>query len=224
MKTIFIEAKYKGKIEIPQNIVNKLPNKLILFSSIQFLDSLEGIKKQLEESGKKVHILKSKNYYYNQSVSKAGQLIGCNIEKFDIDFDAFLYIGDGMFHPKTLLLENDKPVYVFNPLTNAMTILGKNERDTILKKIKGALAKFYSSKEIGVIISIKPGQQNIKKALGLKEKYPEKNFYFIVFNDIDFNQLENFHFVQIWVNTACPRIAYDDSIRTEKTIINIDDL
>ena len=54
------------------------------------------------------------------------------------------------------------------------------------------------------LISTKPGQSYFKHALKLKEKYPDKKFFFIVHETLDFASLEDFPFVQVWVNTACP--------------------
>ncbi|MBU4283524.1 MAG: diphthamide synthesis protein, partial [Nanoarchaeota archaeon] len=88
----------------------------------------------------------------------------------------------------------------------------------------GALIKFLSSKEIGVILTTKPGQEQLKEAFELKNKFKDKNFYFLIFDTIDFNQLENFPFIECFVNTACPRIALDDSIKIGKAIINLEDI
>ena len=42
--------------------------------------------------------------------------------------------------------------------------------------------------------------------------------------DIDFNDLENFNFIEMWVNTACPRIGYDDMLAQEKPIVDLSDI
>ena len=92
------------------------------------------------------------------------------------------------------------------------------------KKQKGALMKFMSSKEVGVLISTKPGQYNTKKAHELETKFPDKNFYFLLFDTLDFAELENFPFIECFVNTACPRISYDEADKIIKPVINVDEL
>ena len=92
------------------------------------------------------------------------------------------------------------------------------------KKVKGAKLKFLTSKNIGVLISIKPGQNQMKKALKLKQKYKNKEFYFLIADTISFTQLENFPFIDCFINTACPRISFDDSQKIGKPIINIEDI
>ena len=203
---------------MPDELVNELPKKIVLFSSVQFLDGLEGAKKKIEKSGRKVLLLKTEH------TKHPGQLLGCNIKEFKQDFDAFLYIGDGCFHPKALLLKNHKPVFAFNPLTGKYFKLEEKDVEDMKKKQKGALMKFMTSKEIGVLVSTKPGQNKLKQAQELEKRFPEKKFYFLVFDTIDFGELENFPFVECFVNTACPRFSYDEAEKIRKPVINIDDL
>ncbi|MBN1503245.1 diphthamide synthesis protein [Candidatus Woesearchaeota archaeon] len=217
MKTLFIEAKYKGKVKLPIKLVKQLPKTIGLFAAVQFIDSLKDIKKQLEKSDKRVKLFKTKHTKY------PGQLLGCSIEQFS-GVDAFLYIGDGLFHPKALVMKNNKPVYVYNPLNKSVKTITRRDIDRLLKKQKGAYLRFLESKEIGVLISIKPGQNQLKRALKLKEAYPDKNFYFLVFDTVDFSQLENFPFIECFINTACPRIGLDDSSKIKKPILNIGDI
>jgi diphthamide biosynthesis enzyme Dph1/Dph2-like protein len=193
MKTLFIPAKAEFDLNELKNF-DEMPKGLGLVTTIQFLDELPKIKKFLEQKGKKAEI--------------GGQIIGCNVknaEKIKDKIDAFLYIGTGHFHPGALL-DLGKDVYLAN---------GKKVE---LKKSKGLLAKFHASNNIGVIVSTKPGQQRLKWADELKEKYKNKNFYIFVCDSLDFTQLENFPFIECWVNTACPRIA--DDIR----VLNYEDI
>jgi 2-(3-amino-3-carboxypropyl)histidine synthase len=218
MKTFFIEARYKGKVELPAEVIELLPKKIALFTTVQFLDSIAEIKKQLEKKGKKVLLIKTEHTKY------PGQLLGCNIKKFSEDFDAFLYIGDGMFHPKALILKNPKPAFAYNPFSKEYVKLEPKDAEAMRKKNEGAKLKFLNSKEIGVLISTKPGQQQIKKAYELEKEYANKNFYFLLFDTIDFAELENFPFIECFVNTACPRISYDESEKIRKPVVNVDDL
>jgi 2-(3-amino-3-carboxypropyl)histidine synthase len=217
MKVEFIEARYKEKILLPEGVIRKLPKELVLFTTIQFIGSIKDIKKQLESNGIKVKLHKVKHTQYK------GQLLGCSIEKFNAN--DFLYIGDGMFHPKALLLKNPKSkVFVFNPINKRFSIIDEKEIIQWLKRKKGALLKIMTSDNIGVLISTKPGQNKMKEALELKKKMPEKNLYFFIFDTLNFEELENFPFVECYINTACPRIAYDDSEKIRKPILNIDDV
>jgi len=71
---------------------------------------------------------------------------------------------------------------------------------------------------VGVLVSTKSGQQYLKNALLLKRS--KKNIYIFVDNTFNYAEMENFPFIDVWVNTACPRIGDDE---TPKPLININD-
>ena len=218
MEIFFISAKATVKIEFPKRHLNKLPKNICLAASIQFVDQLPELKKFLERKGKKISLVKAKHAVF------PGQLLGCSWTGLKYEkTDAFLYIGDGMFHPKALLLGAEKDVYVFNPFNKEFKKISKKEVAEINKKRKVALTKFLHAENIGVLISIKPGQMQLNVALELKKRFPEKNFYCLVSNTIDFEQLENFTFVDCFVNTACNRLI-DEQGKLSKPLLDISDV
>jgi len=233
---VFIPAKYSKDITIPKSILSQIPEKVMIFSSIQFLDKLPSIVRQLESAQKSVLMIKSKNFLYEGMISQKGQLLGCNAETFDEKnilthdkgFDAFLYIGDGVFHPQALLVNNRKDIYCYDPKTKRLEVLKKELHDDIQKRRKGSILKFLSSNNIGVIVSTKIGQCNYKRAeslaVNISKKWPNKKVYTFICDELNFQELENFNFIEIYINTACPRIGHEDNIRSPKSIINIEDV
>ncbi len=217
---MFIEARSKTPVSFKKTIL-KLPEKIGLVTTVQFIGQIKEVKSILEKKDKKVFLGKGKHTAYQ------GQVLGCDVDaaiSVEKKVDAFLYIGSGLFHPIAISLKTKKDVFTFNPLTNKFDKVDKKEVEKINKRKKGALIKFLSSKEIGVIVTTKPGQEQLKEAFELKKRFKDKNFYFLIFDTIDFNQLENFPFIECFVNTACPRIALDDSIKINKAIINLEDI
>lgn len=217
---MFIEARSKTPVSFKKTIL-KLPEKIGLVTTVQFIGQIKEVKSMLEKKDKKVFLGKGKHTAYQ------GQVLGCDVDaaiSIEKKVDAFLYIGSGLFHPIAISLKTKKDVFTFNPLTNKFDKVDKKEVEKINKRKKGALIKFLSSKEIGVIVTTKPGQEQLKEAFKLKNKFRDKNFYFLIFDTIDFGQLENFPFIECFVNTACPRIALDDSIKINKAIINLEDI
>jgi len=186
MEIMFVPVKMKFDLKEISGIEN-MPEKVGLVTTVQYVDELPKIKKYLDGQGKKCLVI--------------GKILGCdvkNAEKAKDKVDAFLYIGSGEFHP-IALLSIGKPVYMQN---------GKRlEKDD--RKIKGMLAKFYASKDIGIIVSLKTGQMHLDWAEELKKRFADKTFYVFAADTIDYRQMENFNFVESWVNTACPRIADD---------------
>ena len=219
MKTFFIPAKYMVPFEVPKERIAELPERLVLVSPIQFVDHLPAIKDELEKAGKKV-ILEQGKHSRNP-----GQILGCDVPSLpETDFDAIFYIGDGVFHPYEILYKNKIDLFIFNPKTNDFYKIDRNEAEKALKQQKGALMKFYSCKEIGVLISTKPGQNRLRYTKDLEEKFPDKNFYFLVCDTLEYDQMENFPFIECFVNTMCQRIALDDAKKVPRPIINLEDL
>ena len=219
MKSLFIEARSNKKFSLPKTIVEKLGKikTIALFTSVQFLDSIPKIKLQLEKANVEVQLIKTKHCQYQ------AQVLGCSIleSKIKASVDAFLYIGDGLFHPIALKIGNNKQVFAFNPFIKKLIEITEKETKKMQQMQKAGLTKFHVSKEIGILITTKPGQHNLKAAKQLEKKYPNKKYYYFIFDTLDFTQLENFPFVDCYVNTACPRISYDDYAKSEKKIIDI---
>jgi len=226
---LLIPARYNKNIELSDEIIAQLPEKIMLFASVQFLNNLDSIKQQLEAKGRKISMRESKNYLYNGLISDKGQLLGCNMENFSSkeDFDAFLYIGDGLFHPKALAVNNNKDIFCYDPKIEKLHVIEKNLHDEYSKRRKGAKLKFLTSKNIGIIITTKIGQANPKRAEALRKnilsKWSDKKIFMFYANELNFLELENFNFIDIYVNVACSRIGHDDIKRTPMPIINIAD-
>jgi len=58
----------------------------------------------------------------------------------------------------------------------------------------------------------------------LKEQFPDKRFTFLLADTLDFAALEDFAFVEVFVNTACPRLGFDDAPRAFRPVLNLTDL
>ena len=54
---MFINASFDKEVRISRKIIDKLPRSLMLFTTSQFINQLESIKKQLKENGKEVILL-----------------------------------------------------------------------------------------------------------------------------------------------------------------------
>ncbi|MCF7798314.1 2-(3-amino-3-carboxypropyl)histidine synthase subunit [Candidatus Woesearchaeota archaeon] len=216
MDVLHVEARYNKQIALPQELVHTLPNQIILFTTVQFLDSLPIIKKQLTDAGKEVSLEKPRHTPYE------GQLLGCSTN-ITLTPDA-LYIGTGLFHPKALLLRNDIAVYTYDPITGKDAVYTKELVQTIRKKVKGAYAKFIMSKNIGVLITLKLGQQKAYMAAKLEEQYPDKTFYYFVDNTINLAGLLDFPFIDMYLNTMCERMGYDDMDVEGLSMLNLEDL
>ncbi|MEM3126775.1 MAG: diphthamide synthesis protein [Candidatus Woesearchaeota archaeon] len=210
MKVVFLHAgSDKNVVPVLEKSLSKLPKRVGLVTNIQYVEQLKKAKEFLEQKGKKVEI--------------AGQVLGCDARpalKISDKIDAFLFIGSGEFHPIEVMVETDKKIVLANPETLEVKELSKTEAEKIAKRKKAMLSKFLLAKHIGIIVSIKPGQINLKQAVMLKKRLKKMNKigYVFICDEIMEDHLTNFSFIESWINTACIRIP------DEKNMLNIDDL
>ena len=219
MKIMMVESRYKGKINLSNLDTDILPKNIGLATTVQFLDFVDEIKQYLENNGKHIFIDKIRQKY-------EGQLLGCDVgsaDKIKDSVDAFLYIGTGIFHPLGIALNIDKDVFCYDPINAMLSKIDRAKVERYNRKRKAAYMKFLEAAEIGILVSLKPGQNNFKKAVELKKQLKDKNCYIFAFDTLDFSQVENFPFIQCWVNTACNRIL-DDYEKFPRPIVDLSDI
>ncbi len=190
MKVLFVPTYVKLEILPSLRNVKTKEKRLGVITTAQFVNQLDKICENLKGS------------------VKGGQILGCNVEsakKILNNVDAFLYIGLGMFHPWALTVLN-KPVYILNPLTKEFKKISEEEIEKYRKERKGKILRFIHAKTVGLLVSVKPLQQNLRKALELKDSIIGKKVYIFVSDNLNERQLEDFKGIDSWVNTACPRI------------------
>jgi 2-(3-amino-3-carboxypropyl)histidine synthase len=231
MKILFIDVKYIGEIKLNQDAIKELGKykKIALYTTTQFNHKIKGIIEQLNNVG--IKVISSQP----ERTSSKFQILGCDVYQKNLKLKeqpgAFLYIGDGRFHPNALLFsennldnQNPKPVLIYNPIENKLTTLNKSDVEKTLKRKKANFARFHASESIGVLVTTKPGQSHPNYTKKLEKKYKNKKFHTFIADSISFNEMENFPFIQCWVNTACPRIALEDALNTDKALINAEDV
>ena len=201
MKTLFIPAKIKSKVNKPKilEISKKLPKNIAIVYSIQYKDIAFEIKNILSKSHKIVKLV---------------QILGCSKFHFPKNTFAILLIISGRFHAISLAVESNLPIYILEH--NKLRKISNKDIEFFKQKQKASYLNFLNADKIGILVSTKPGQQNLKKALSLKKKIKNKKSYLFISNNIDVNEFENFR-LNCWVNTACPRLDMDNNF-----IINID--
>jgi len=206
MKTLFIEAKNKNLPEISG--LSGLPDKIGLLYTVQYRQLFEKIKADLENNGKRVFVGKS-------SLTD-GQIIGCNIKSalaIEGKVDCFLLVSSGKFHALSLAMNTGLPIYIIG--AGKIEQIPEKDIEILKKKRKAAISKFLAADKIGIIVSTKQGQNNLKVALDIKKKI--KSSFIFISDTINIRELENFK-IDSWLNTACPGIAFDAS-----NIINLSD-
>ncbi len=193
MKKAFIPVVVKREpdYEKVREVVNKIPEKKLgVCYSNQFV-----------EVAKKVVDVIDKKVVCNV------QVLGCSSPKFPGETEAILLIGEAEFHAVSLAYESKLPVYVLE--NDNIRKVDEKEVEKLEKREKGAYMKYLDSKKIGILVSTKPGQEKLNKALEFKKNLKDKEGYLFLSNDINSNEFENFP-LDFWVNTACPRMDLED--------------
>ena len=193
MKTIFIPAKSKQELDYSNIIgqLEKLPKNIAICYSIQF----EHQAKELAS------ILKNKH------ITAIKQILGCSRPSFPKNTQAIILIGQGRFHSVSLQYETGIKVYLIE--NSKINEVSEKDVENMKKKQKASHVNYLSQNKIGILITNKPGQQRLQKALELKKKLKTKKTYLFLCNNIDTSEFENFG-LKSWINTACPRLDLDD--------------
>jgi 2-(3-amino-3-carboxypropyl)histidine synthase len=221
-KVLFIECRWKGELskDLVEKIRREIKNyeKIGIFTTVQFIEKLGRLKKEIERLGKKVLIGKGKLTKY------PGQVLGCDlraIEEIKSKVDCLLYLGSGKFHP--LGVKIAKPIIIADPLTNEVSKISKEEIKRLERRRRIAIAKVREAKKLGMLVSTKPGQYGLRKAIELKQKLEKKGkeVFIFIFDTLAPNELLNFPGIEVWINTACPRLSEEEF---GGLIINLGDL
>ena len=195
MKTLFIPVKSKLKLDelIINDLSKKLPKNIAIAYSIQFKDIAFEIKNQLKDTHDVRIIL---------------QVLGCSNPKFSKEIQAILLISNGKFHVVSLAYETNLPVFLLDH--NKLEKISNEQIENMKKNQKASYVRYLSAKNIGILVSTKPGQENLKQALDFKNNLKDKKAYLFIANNLNTNEFENFN-IDSWVNTACPRMDLNNN-------------
>ncbi len=218
----YVEIKSERNVLIPENEIKKLEQfkRIGLVSALQFVDSLQRIKKQLERAGKEVFIGSSGN-----KSLYPGQVLGCNAgaaKAVESRVDCFFYIGSGKFHPLGVALASKKSVLAFDTERNKIE---KIETEKFLKQRLATIEMARGAKSFGILVSSKPGQMNLKAAEEAKRKAEKTGMtaHILVMDEIKPEKVDYVEGIEAYINTACPRIGIEDRTLFKKPILNLDE-
>ncbi len=156
-----------------------------------------------------------------------GQVTGCNysnVKCISDKVEVFLFIGGGNFHALGVALNTTKPTIQVNPFNQKVNLLNLKV-NKLLQKHWDLIQKAKKAKNFGIFVSLKPGQENFKNALKIK-KIIEKIgncAVIILVREILPEVLMQFPTIDAYVNTACPRISFDDPLKFLRPVLSINE-
>jgi len=216
----FVEV--RADLDIREAVVSAaeiLPERIGLLATVQYIGLLPGAKTSLEGLGKIVLLGKG-----DRRISYPGQVLGCNCStasSVEQDVDAFLYIGEGDFHPLAAAFGIEKKIIVLNPVTGELRSV-ENIKERMLRRRFAAIEISKGANIFLVISCTKIGQNRSDEADAIIERIREcgKTAHKIVLDEINPEALMPYN-VDAYVNTACPRIAMDDSAKYSRPMLTL---
>jgi 2-(3-amino-3-carboxypropyl)histidine synthase len=137
-----------------------------------------------------------------------GQVLGCSFSAAKTAYaEEILFVGTGLFHPIGAALATGKRVIALDPITG--TVL-EVSGEALLRRRFAVMEKARGAETIGIIVSSKTGQHRMDLARRLASLSPRA--ILVTMKEVSPDELLNLGF-SCYVNTACPRLAYDDQVR-----------
>jgi len=156
-----------------------------------------------------------------------GLVLGCRVDAARLlegRVDAFLYLGGGDFHALGVALAVDKEVYVADPYRNEVRGTSELKKRTLAKRW-WAIAEAAKARSFGVFMVAKSGQFQRAIAEGIVRELEAKGkeAYLLVAEEITWERLAPFGFVEAFIVTGCPRIALDNRDSFERPLLSGED-
>lgn len=218
--TIYIEA--RATVNVEDAVEKALPmlakwHVIGLATTVQHVQTIEGVKDILIHTGKVVIVGDAGQLNY------PGQVIGCNysnVTSIAKDVEAFLFVGGGRFHALGVALSTFKPTVVADPYEKSTFLIDKDV-EKIIKQRWASIEEAKKARTFAVLIGLKLGQKQLEKAVAIKNSLEEKgkNVCLFAVREITPEVLMNFLSVDVFVNTACPRISIDDASKFRKPVL-----
>lgn len=137
-----------------------------------------------------------------------GQVLGCSFRAAKGAADEeLLFVGSGRFHPAGIALATGRRVIALDPLAGEVQEV---EGERLLRRRFAMIETARRAERIGIILSTKVGQRRVGLAQRLLQL--SRKAVLVAMNEVTPEELLNLG-MECYVNTACPRLAYDDSSR-----------
>jgi 2-(3-amino-3-carboxypropyl)histidine synthase len=216
-KVVFIELRSTVDVKpVVERAAAELTGDCVgLVATVQHVHALAEAKDVLARAGKDAVIGTGADI-----VKYDGQVLGCDFSSARVPCAEILFIGSGSFHPKGIALYTGKRIIAADPFTGTINVF---EPEELRKKRHIAIGRALDAKSVGILISTKSGQMSLNAAITLQRKAVAKSLdaYLIALDEITEDRLLGFN-VDVFVNTACPRVA-EDFVRFKKPVLAINE-
>jgi 2-(3-amino-3-carboxypropyl)histidine synthase len=174
-----------------------------LVTTIQHAHLLDGMVAALREHGVEAVVAPG-----DSRTPVAGQVLGCNFAAARATgADEILFVGTGLFHPIGIRLSTRARVVALDPFTGQAQEV---DAERLVRRRAALMERARDAANYGVILSSRSGQRRLdlaRRLVGLSERA-----FLVVMREVTPDALLDLGF-EAYVNTACPRLAYDDQVR-----------
>jgi 2-(3-amino-3-carboxypropyl)histidine synthase len=182
-----------------------------LLTDSQHLNQVPFVKEIFEEFGYDVIIGKGKGQLNH------AQVFGCEFyPAYHLlhKVDAYIFLGQSMFHSASIALSTEKPTYMLDPYFQEYLEVTEFAQG-LQKKAVLAIYRALDAERIGIIIGLKEGQFSQVRALDLKKTLEGlgKKVQLIALTEITNERVQNFEKIDAFIQVACPRIATDNHFK-----------
>jgi 2-(3-amino-3-carboxypropyl)histidine synthase len=222
--TVYVET--KATLTVAEAVEKAIPllsmyEKIGLATTVQHVQMLDEAREILVRAGKVVVLGDAGRLNY------AGQVLGCdysNVRSVASDVSAFLFIGGGRFHALGIALSTLKPTIIADPYENRAYSIDEEANKT-LKKRWALVEEAKRGKTFGVLVGLKPGQTHLDETLKIKRAVEEagKTAYLFAIREVTPEALMEFPSVDVYVNTACPRISLEAPGKFSKPVLTVNE-
>ena len=198
-------------IAVVANALPLLKEKTVgLVTTVQHIHMVPRMETFLREKGIDVRVADGGTRAPNR-----GQVLGCSFAAArDTHAPEILFVGTGVFHPIGIALSTGARVIALDPLAGiAQEVSG----DALLRRRFAVIEKARDAESIGIIVSSKSGQERM--ALAQRLSALSTKAVIITMREVSPDELLNLGFA-CYVNTACPRLAYDDQVRFPAPVLS----
>lgn len=191
----------------PEIVLSALPfiigKKIGLVTTVQHVHLIPAVMRTLQNAGVEVVVAEGAG-----RTPYAGQILGCSYESARCTgASEILYIGTGQFHPLGVQIATGARVIACDPYTRTCVVV---DGDRLLRRRFALIERAKTAERIGIIISPKTGQY--RRDLANRLVALSDRAVLVLMREVSPDQLLNLG-MPCYVNTACPRLAYDDQVR-----------
>jgi 2-(3-amino-3-carboxypropyl)histidine synthase len=221
---LYIPAKSRHEVTgvVKQSLPLLQGKKIGLATVVQHLHTIPEMMRVLEDAGYTAKI-PGRGPWAHES----GQVLGCDyfgLKRIEPEVDSFLIVGS-YFHGLGASLSVEKPTILADPYDQSVRNLD-HDRRKIIRQRYAMVEQARKSDSFGILVSTKPGQCNPTIALNIQRDLEQngKQAVLLYTDEILPEKLLDFAEIDVFVDTACPRVALDDPERFPKPILTRDEI